>query len=213
MNNVYRILGAIFIVSLVNFSIISDAYAKSAKNKAKDYCKSWKKSHPGQNCGYVRGLICTGKNWKKLKTFKLLWTACKQVGGHADRKKAYKRCAEYDKYWSKGACKVYSPRCKVGWVKLGKYGSFRACRRINFSGSLLYDVYKAFMRKWEGKAHKRMSDAQVRFVKKYYNINTSSVRWGEVSNPHAGCTTDCTKIYCKSSKRVYAHIKSKRLAN
>ena len=207
-----RFLAVVVLTAAANFSIVTSAHAKSAKQQAKDYCKSWKKRNPGQNCGYVRGLICTGRDYVKLKTFKILWTACKQVRGKADRKKAVKRCAEHQKYWSKGACKVQYPRCKAGWTKLGKYGKYKACRRLKPSGSLLYDIYQAFMKKWEGKAPRGMSDAQKRFVKKYYNINVTGVRWGQVSNPYATCTTDCTKIYCKSSAKVYKHIKNQTLS-
>ncbi len=181
------------------------AEAKSAKNKARDYCKKWEKDHPGEECGIVRGLVCTGKDWKKLKTFNALWTSCKQVRGQADRAKADERCAAYRKNLGQ-KCEVHYPGCRPGWVKLEKHGRYAACRPIQASGNLRYDAYKAFMRKWEGEAGTKMPRHMRRFLAMHYDFDPAKIRWGTVSNPHAGCTTDCYNIYCKRTTRVWERL-------
>ena len=56
----------------------------------------------------------------------------------------------FEENWG-GNCEVHSPLCNAGWIKLQKYGKFRACRKIEFTGTIL-DLYRAYMRKWEGLA-------------------------------------------------------------
>lgn len=163
--------------------------------EAKNFCTEHEKKHPNEECGYVRGAICTGKSWTKIKQVNASWSACRLVRGEEDLKKAEARCTQYKENWG-GNCQVHSPLCNAGWVKLGDYGKFRACRPIEVTANMRYNAYKAFMRKFEGKADTKMHPALTDFVKKNYNLDIASVRWGYASNTPSTCITDCTKIYC-----------------
>jgi hypothetical protein len=193
-------------VGVVGFAVLAMAapgYAVCGKEckQAKKFCTNWEKDHPGEECGRVRGAICNVPlahgSWKKIKQVNWAWSACELVKGEDDHARAVSRCNEYEKNIG-GNCEVQSPHCKAGWVKLGDYGVFQACRRIAPSGSLLYDGYKAFMRKWEGKADTYMSPALQDFVKRLYpKVDAARVRWGLVgSTPSSTCITDCYDIYC-----------------
>jgi hypothetical protein len=167
--------------------------------EARDYCKSWEKDHPGQTCGRVRGAICTGSAWDKIKQVNWAWSACKLVEGGADHAKAEARCDEYEENWG-GTCEVHSPLCNAGWARLGDYGKFRACRPREVSGDLLYDGYKAYMRKWEGKASTPISAHLHFFIQREYGIDPDWVRWGTVSDTsNSTCITDCNRIYCDAA--------------
>ncbi len=198
---------------LLTVDFAAAACGKQCK-EAKNYCANWQKSNPGQTCGTVRGLVCTSKAWKKIKQVNGSWSACRLAQGEADLEKARDRCQEHAKYWGDGECEVQSPRCKAGWGKIEEYGKFSACRRLQPSGRALYDIYKAFMRKWEGKGQTPMHPALKDFIKQHYDLDVNAVRWGHVDNPHATCTTDCTNIYCKDpavisqiqSGRVYSSV-------
>ncbi len=198
MHSKYSSLGiaaVILAAGIVGFGSTAEAKCGKQCKEAKNYCKNWKKGHPGEECGTVRGLACTGKSWKKIKQVNALWAACKLVKGEEDIKKAKARCSEFKEHWG-GKCQVHSPACKAGWVKLGKYGKFRACRPIELSLNMRYNAYKAFMRKFEGKAKHKMHPALTDFVKKNYKLDIGSVKWGYTSNTPSTCITDCTKIYC-----------------
>jgi len=193
------------------------SYAVCGKecDEAKDFCKKWEKDHPGEECGRVRGAVCNVPlahgSWKKIKQVNWAWSACQLVKGEDDHDSAVARCGEYEKNIG-GQCEVHSPHCKAGWVKLGDYGVFQACRHIAPSGSLLYDGYKAFMRKWEGKADTHMHPALQAFVKQHYpSMDVARVRWGLVSNtPSSTCITDCYDIYCDKAT-VLDQVKSGRV--
>ncbi|MGI9524946.1 MAG: hypothetical protein ACR2PG_25235 [Hyphomicrobiaceae bacterium] len=178
-------------------TLIPDARAACGKQckAAKTYCKNWKHKNPGEECGTVRGLACTGKSWKKIKQVNALWAACRLVKGENHIKKAKARCREFETHWG-GKCEVQSPRCKAGWVKLGKFGKFRACRPIQVTWNMRYNAYKAFMRKFEGKAKFTMHPALAEFVRRNYKLNPAKVRWGYASNTPSTCITDCSRIYC-----------------
>jgi hypothetical protein len=183
--------------------LAAPSYALCGKEckEAKSYCSKWEKDHPGEECGTVRGAICNVPlahgSWKKIKQVNIAWSACELVKGEDDHEKAVSRCNEYQKNIG-GSCEVHSPHCKAGWVKLGDYGVFQACRHIAPSGSLLYDGYKAFMRKWEGKADTHMHPALQDFVKAHYpSVDVARIRWGLVGDtPRSTCITDCYDIYC-----------------
>ena len=191
------------IVGFALLSMATPSYAICGKEckQAKKFCKNWEGDHPGEECGTVRGAICNVPlahgSWKKIKQVNWAWSACELVKGEDDHARAMDRCGEYEKNIG-GNCEVQSPHCKAGWVKLGDYGVFQACRRIAPSGSLLYDGYKAFMRKWEGKADTHMAPALQAFVKRQYpGVDVARIRFGLVSDtPSSSCITDCYDIYC-----------------
>lgn len=169
--------------------------------EAKSFCKKWEKNHPGEECGRVRGAICnppgSDGTWKKIEQVNALWAACHLVKGEENHAAAQKRCKQYENNIG-GNCEVHSPRCNAGWVKLGDYGKFQSCRKLEPSGSLLYDGYKAWMRKWEGKADTPLPPLLASFVKEHYpRIDVSKVRFGYVSStPSSTCITDCSHVYC-----------------
>jgi hypothetical protein len=193
----------ILLFGLVAATVSTDAEAVCGKQckEAKNFCKKWEKDHPGEECGRVRGAICnppgSGGTWKKIDQVNAFWAACHLVKGEEDHASAQKRCKQYETNIG-GNCEVHSPRCNAGWVKLADYGKFQSCRKLEPSGSLLYDGYKAWMRKWEGKADTKMAPALADFVQKHYpRIDVSKVRFGYVSStPSSTCITDCNHIYC-----------------
>lgn len=205
---IFALAGAI-ISSAILFATPSEAACGKQCKQAKNYCKSYEKSHPGETCGTVRGAICTGKSWKKIKQVNIAWSACRLVKGEGDLKKAQARCKDFKKYWG-GKCEVQSPRCKAGWVKLGKYGKFRACRPIQISLNMRYNIYKAFMRKFEGKAKYKMHPKFQKAIKNSYSFDPSKVRWGYASNTPSRCITDCMNIYC-NDKKVIEQVRTGRV--
>jgi hypothetical protein len=195
---VARGAGLLLLVGLVSLAAGGTAEAVCGKEcrQARDYCNNWEKSHPGQTCGRVRGLICTGNSWVKITQVNALWAACRLVEGSADHARAQARCDEYEDNWG-GTCEVHSPLCNAGWARLGDYGKFRACRPREVSGDLLYDGYKAYMRKWEGKASTPIPAHLHFFIQREYGIDPGWVRWGTVSDTsNSTCITDCNRIYC-----------------
>lgn len=195
--------GATLLLVACAFTLMTGGTAEAVCGKecrqARDYCNNWEKSHPGETCGRVRGAICTGSSWKKIKQVNALWSACRLVEGSADHAKAQARCDEYEDNWG-GTCEVHSPLCNAGWAKLGDYGKFRACRPREVSGDLLYDGYKAYMRKWEGKASTPIPAHLHFFIQREYGIDPDWVRWGTVPRTsNSTCITDCNRIYCDAA--------------
>ena len=197
--------------------LAAPSYAVCGKEckEAKKYCERWENDHPGEECGRVRGAVCNVPlahgSWKKIKQVNFAWSACHLVKGEDDHEKAVDRCQEYETN-NGGQCEVHSPHCKAGWVKLGDFGVFQACRRIAPSGSLLYDGYKAFMRKWEGKADTHLHPALQDFVKQHYpSLDVERIRFGKVGNtPSSTCITDCYDVYCDQDS-VLDEVKSGRV--
>jgi hypothetical protein len=198
---VTRIFAALIAVLLAAFCTSAEAICLKQCKEAKKFCKTWEKNNPGEECGRVRGAICnapgSGGTWKKIEQVNAFWAACHLVKGEEDHAAAQKRCKQYETNIG-GNCEVHSPRCNAGWVKLGDYGKFQSCRRLEPSGSLLYDGYKAWMRKWEGKADTPLPPPLAQFVKKHYpKVDVSKIRFGYVSStPSSTCITDCNHIYC-----------------
>ncbi len=201
--------GTLLSVSLLFATPGQAACGKECK-QAKNFCKSYKKNNPGVECGTVRGAICTGKSWKKIKQVNWAWSACKLVKGQDDIAKAKARCAEFKKNWG-GKCEVSSPLCRAGWVKLGKYGKFRACRPIQITANMRYNIYKAFMRKFEGKAKHKMHPELRKVVAKHYKMDPNKVRWGYASNTPSTCITDCMNIYC-NNKNLIDQVRTGRVS-
>lgn len=163
--------------------------------EARDFCKTWESTHPGQTCGRVRGAICSGSAWDKIKQVNWAWSACKLVEGSADHAAAQARCDAFEENWG-GDCQVHSPLCNAGWIKLQAYGKFRACRKIEFTGTIL-DLYHAYMRKWEGLADHSIPAHLKPFISEQYGIDPDTVRWGRVpETDNSTCITDCNRINC-----------------
>ena len=197
--------GLLLIAVGVGSSPADAACGKECK-QAKSFCKSHEQAHPNEECGVVRGAICTGSSWTKINQVNWAWSACRLGKGGADLKKAEAHCKEYKDNWG-GKCEVHSPLCNLGWVKLADYGKFRACRPIEITANMRYNAYKAFMRKFEGKADTKMAPVLADFVKKHYDLDLASIRWGYASNTPSTCIADCTKIYC-NKQSVIDQVKS-----
>jgi hypothetical protein len=193
------VLSLIVSAALLAGSGTANAACGKECREAKEFCSNWERDHPGQTCGRVRGAICTGSAWDKIKQVNWAWSACRLVEGGADHAKAQTRCDEYEDNWG-GTCEVHSPFCNAGWARLGTYGKFRACRPREVSGDLLYDGYKAYMRKWEGKASTPIPAHLHFFIKREYGIDPDWVRWGTVPDTsNSTCITDCNRIYCDAA--------------
>jgi hypothetical protein len=196
-----RIFATLIAILLAMLCTNAEAICLKQCKEAKKFCKNWEKDHPGEECGRVRGAICnapgSGGTWKKIEQVNAFWAACHLVKGEEDHAAAQKRCKQYETNIG-GNCEVHSPRCNAGWVKLGDYGKFQSCRRLEPSGSLLYDGYKAWMRKWEGKADTPLAPPLAQFVKNHYpKVDVNKIRFGYVSStPSSTCITDCNHIYC-----------------
>ena len=201
------ILPALTVMGALGASILgaapASAYCGAQCREAKAYCNSWENSHPGEECGIVRGYSCTGSSWKRIKIVNGSWSACRLVKGADDLQAAENRCDKYEKVEG-GLCQVHSPLCNAGWRSIGDYGKFRACRPLEApSGSLAYDGYKAFFSGVEGEADTAIPEHLHPFLKKHYSIDLASVRFGHVTRiKGATCLTDCTKIYCNSQPMI-----------
>lgn len=175
--------------------------------EAKNFCSVWEESHPGEECGRVRGLICNPPGskgtWKKIKQVNSYWAACHLVKGEEDLHDAQRRCEQVEEN-ERNECEVHSPHCNAGWAKIADYGKFQACRRLQPSGSLVYDSYKAWMRKWEGTADTPLPSVLAAFVEKHYpHVDTAKIRFGYVpAVKSATCITDCNHIYCDNESFV-----------
>jgi hypothetical protein len=209
----YRLVGAVVALLAGVTAAATPAHALCGKEckEAKEFCKSYEKKHPDEECGRVRGAVCIGSSWTKIKQVNWAWSACRLVKGEEDLKKAEARCKQFEENWG-GNCQVHSPLCNAGWVKLGDYGKFRACRPIEVTLNMRYNAYKAFMRKFEGKADTKMHPALSDFVKKNYDLDLEAVRWGYASNTPSTCITDCTKIYC-DKKNLIEMVRSGTVTN
>ena len=148
----------------------------------------------------MRGAICnppgSGGTWKKIEQVNAFWAACHLVKGEENLHAAQRRCEKVEE--NEGhECEVLSPRCNAGWTALGDYGKFQSCRQLEASGSLIYDGYKQWMRKWEGKADTPLPPLLAAFVQRHYApLDASKVRFGFVSDVKgAACVTDRTHIY------------------
>lgn len=197
-----NVLVPAILVALSLFASPSHAICGNECEEAKRFCNEWDDQHPGQKCGTIRGAICPlkGGTWKKIKQVNWAWTACRLVHNDEDLAKAQQRCDLYEENWGE-QCQVQYPRCKVNWAKLDRYGDFRACRKREISASLRYNIYKSFMRHYEGKADRTLPEEIRPFIEDNYDFNFDAIRFGNVEDVwRATCITDCEKVYCSEAE-------------
>ena len=193
----FTILGVMAVYSSPAFAV-----CLGQCKEAKKYCSKYQDSNPGEVCGTARGYICISKDWAKIKQVNSSWIACRYKGNDAHIASAKARCTEFKEFWG-GECQISSPRCKLGWIKLGNWGKISACRKIDLSGGVLYSGYRSFMRKFEGKAKHKLPKHIHPFIRKNYSFDPNVIRYGLVDDVKgAKCITDCYNIYCDEKTMI-----------